>query len=320
MPSKPSVSVIIPAYNCAPLIGRTLTSVLQQDFQDWEAIVLDDASTDDTWAVCNALEPDHRVQLLRNPKNLGSAGTRNRGINAARGDYIALLDADDRWYPSFLGTQLQVLNSSPEIHCVCSDFDLIDENDAITFASSARFAYDTSHPLQRHTLASLWESSRNLIPSTFVAERQVLEKVGGFQEGYWEDINFWLRLGAADFDIFETPAVLASYRLHSNQKTKNAERMRVARAEAYRTFVAGYPDAVRRIPRDSVRRKLHELYVSAGDVPFWLEHDYAAASCYYLLAMRQNPFDMGTAAKLAWSHAPDIVRRTVRGFRHALAR
>ncbi|MBP7610824.1 MAG: glycosyltransferase family 2 protein [Steroidobacteraceae bacterium] len=318
MPSKPSVSVIIPAHNCSAFVGRAVASVVTQEFGDWEAIVIDDASTDDTWAACNALEPDPRVHLLQNPENLGTAGTRNRGLAAARGNYIALLDSDDRWYPNFLSTQLQVLNSRPEVHCVCSDFDLINEHDVITFASSARFSYDPSHPLQHHNLASLWNSSGNVIPSTFVAERDVFEMVGGFQKGYFEDVNFWLRLGAAGFDIFETPAVLASYRLHSGQKTKNAERMRVARAEAYRTFVAADPQAVRRIPRESVRKKLHELYASAGDVHFWMDHDYEAASRYYRLALRQSPFDLGTAVKLTWSHTPEVVRRAVRGFRQAL--
>lgn len=320
MPSAPRVSVIIPAYNCSAFVGRAVASVLHQEFSDWEAIVIDDASTDDTWAACNAIEPDPRVRLLRNPKNLGSAGSRNRGIDAARGEVVALLDGDDRWYPNFLGTQLGILDSRPDIHCVCSDFDLIDEGDAVTFASSGSFSYDPSVPLQHHTLASVWESSRNLIPTTFVARRAVFDKVGGFQAGYWEDINFWLRLGAAGFDIIETPAVLASYRLHSNQKTKNAERMRLARAEAYRTFAAEHPEAVRRIPRDRVRKKLHALYMSAGDVPFWLEHDYAAAARYYGLALHQNPLDMGAAVKLAWCHAPEVVRRAVRGIRRGMAR
>ncbi len=97
----PRVSVIMPAYNSGPYIDAAVASVREQTFADWELIVIDDCSTDDTRDRVRAhIEADQRITLLELPVNMGApAGPRNRGAALARGDYIALLDADDIWHP-----------------------------------------------------------------------------------------------------------------------------------------------------------------------------------------------------------------------------
>jgi succinoglycan biosynthesis protein ExoO len=95
MASHPTVSVITPAYNVAPYIGQCIESVQAQTLADWEMIIVDDASTDETAAAVQRYLGDPRIQYLRNEQNLGPGATRNRALDAAQGEWIAIVDADD---------------------------------------------------------------------------------------------------------------------------------------------------------------------------------------------------------------------------------
>lgn len=102
----PQVSVIIPCYNAGPLLLRALASVRAQTLTDWEAIIIDDASTDDSLTLlAPVLRADPRLHLLRQPKNSGAGPARNAGIAKARGRFVAFLDADDQWHPEKLARQ-----------------------------------------------------------------------------------------------------------------------------------------------------------------------------------------------------------------------
>jgi glycosyltransferase involved in cell wall biosynthesis len=101
----PLVSVVIPTHNRAHLLGRAVNSVLRQTFVDFELIVVDDASADDTASVIGSLH-DQRIKYTRHELNLGAPAARNTGILSAQGDYIGLLDDDDEWYPEKLEKQV----------------------------------------------------------------------------------------------------------------------------------------------------------------------------------------------------------------------
>lgn len=109
--SKPLVSVIIPAWNAGPYIGETVESVLRQTHRPWELIVVDDGSTDDT---VERLAPYQDSLRLIRSRHGGSAAARNAGLDAASGDYVAFLDADDLWHPTKLEVQLAVAGRHPE--------------------------------------------------------------------------------------------------------------------------------------------------------------------------------------------------------------
>nr|WP_256498773.1 glycosyltransferase family A protein [Chroococcidiopsis sp. CCNUC1] len=112
----PKVSVIIPAYNAMKYLPATLGSLLSQTFDDFEAIVVNDGSFDETEKWVSQIE-DPRVKLICQ-QNKGLAGARNTGINQATGEYIAFLDADDLWEPSKLEKQVAVLEENPEVGLV----------------------------------------------------------------------------------------------------------------------------------------------------------------------------------------------------------
>ena len=114
MSAAPAVSVVIPAYNAGRWLAETIGSVLGQSLGDFELLVVDDASTDDTAAVAVGIA-DSRLRLIRQPQNMGVAAARNAGIEAARGEFIAFLDADDIALPQRLEKQVAFLRAHPEV-------------------------------------------------------------------------------------------------------------------------------------------------------------------------------------------------------------
>lgn len=118
---EPLVSVIMPAYNAEQFIGEAINSVISQTISDWELIVIDDCSTDETYAQASRCAGrDSRITLLRNDSNSGVAKSRNRGIDLAKGQYVAFLDSDDVWYPEKLQRQVKRIQEVQAGICYCS--------------------------------------------------------------------------------------------------------------------------------------------------------------------------------------------------------
>jgi glycosyltransferase involved in cell wall biosynthesis len=123
-PSSPQVSVVIPTYNRATVLGRAVTSVLNQTFSDLECVVVDDGSTDQTVALVEGFQ-DPRLRLIRLPVNRGVGHARNVGIQAASGELIAFLDSDDEWLPGKLERQVARLREyenplAAAVYCRCA--------------------------------------------------------------------------------------------------------------------------------------------------------------------------------------------------------
>lgn len=104
------VSVVMPAYNCESVLAESVASVLAQTFRNWELVIVDDASTDKSFSVAQAIASrDDRIRVIRLSTNGGVANARNQGMNAARGQYLAFLDSDDLWLPEKLRAQLEFM-------------------------------------------------------------------------------------------------------------------------------------------------------------------------------------------------------------------
>lgn len=102
---KPLVSVIMPTYNCGRFIAESIRSVLSQTYTEWELLIVDDCSTDETESIVSSYK-DERIRYMRNERNMGAALTRNRALREAAGRYIAFLDSDDLWLPEKLEKQI----------------------------------------------------------------------------------------------------------------------------------------------------------------------------------------------------------------------
>jgi len=128
MLKNPNVSVIVATYNRANFIDRAIKSILNQIYQDFEIIIVDDGSSDNTEEIIKGYK-DKRIIYIKHKKNQGISTARNTGIKRAKGEYIAFLDSDDEWFPEKLERQVVLLqNESSEVGVVYSDLRYIDEN------------------------------------------------------------------------------------------------------------------------------------------------------------------------------------------------
>jgi glycosyltransferase involved in cell wall biosynthesis len=195
----PLVSIVIPSFNCSLYIHETINSMLaQRGVADMEVIVVDDGSTDDT--VEQARRYGGVVRVVQQP-NAGVSAARNRGIREAQGDFIALVDHDDYWFPTKLAGQLAAFTSHPEVDVVFSDFSRwhADGPDGrfpppAVFAEGARpqgTDPDFSGWIYHQMLRDSW-----ILTSTALTRASVFAQVGLFDESlpYSEDWDFWLRV------------------------------------------------------------------------------------------------------------------------------
>ena len=121
------VSIIMPSYNTANFIGETIKSVLEQTYKNWELLIVDDCSTDDTDEIVSKYD-DERIIYLKNEKNSGAAISRNRALRNAKGKWIAFLDSDDLWYPTKLEKQIKFMEKNGHSFSY-TNYEEIDEND-----------------------------------------------------------------------------------------------------------------------------------------------------------------------------------------------
>jgi glycosyltransferase involved in cell wall biosynthesis len=137
---NPKVSVVIPTYNRAHLICRSIQSVLDQTYQNLEIIVVDDGSTDNTEEIVINFK-DERIRYIKHSENKGASAARNTGIKVSRGEYIAFQDSDDEWFSEKLEKQISAFyNSSPEVGVVYSGFYRVEANKKIYIPSDDHVA------------------------------------------------------------------------------------------------------------------------------------------------------------------------------------
>ena len=188
-----SISVIIPAYNAGQRVSRTIATVLNQTLPVLEVIVVDDGSTDDTVEVVSRFGPPVRVV---SKKNGGPASARNLGASLAKGEWLAMLDADDWWFPRKIELQLA---------------DAADDDVGL---SHCRLDHRVERPPRELSFQALWD--RNWISnSSVLIRRKVFETLGGFVEEprliSVEDYNLWLRVAAAGWRVIACPHILVHY-------------------------------------------------------------------------------------------------------------
>jgi glycosyltransferase involved in cell wall biosynthesis len=323
MSNNPKVSVVIPAYNVECYLPECLESIYKQTLSDFEVIVVDDASTDETRGAAVRVENAYgRLRYFRNETNQGSAATRNFGIKEARAEIIAFLDGDDRWYPEFLETLLRVLENNPDVHCAFCDFDFIDETSLVTDAGTGRYPSEESPQLCRVSTTDIWTGRGPMPGSSMVMFRRAeLLDTGLFPSGYCEDINLWLRF-SVKYNFAEVGVILSSYRRHQLQKTAsaNAYRFLLARTEAYIDAAQAHPQVRQLIGPRLFAEVMHGQVTAAGDYWFWAKQDYARAAGYFRKAWRFKPLDTEILIKLLWCWTPESMRRVLRTTKAAIRR
>ena len=214
MIKTPTVSVIIPTYNRAHLIGKAVKSVLNQTYQDFEIIVVDDGSTDNTEEVMKSFN-NFKIRYICHSDNRGISVARNIGIRASRGEYIALLDSDDEWLPEKLDKQVDVLqNESPEVGVVCSWSYNIDEK--------GNYISKRCLPKKGGYIYEDLLSTNPISVPTVLIRKECFNRVSLFDDllNAQEDWDMWIRIAKYyRFALIKVP--LVKYRKHSDQISKN---------------------------------------------------------------------------------------------------
>jgi len=203
------VSIIIPAYNVSRYIGEALRSIFAQDFKRYEVIVVNDGSTD-TPELENVLEPYRQNIRYIEQENGGISAARNAALQIARGELIALLDADDVWREGKLTEQLEFMNRG-HFDMVYADALLIGE---VPWPAGTTFM-DRSPSDGPVTLNSLLDARVTVVVSTVIVRKELVQQVGAFDEedrNITEDFDLWLRLARAGARIGYQKKVVAEYR------------------------------------------------------------------------------------------------------------
>ena len=211
----PKVSVVIPTHNRASFLRAAIQSVLNQTFQDFEIIVVDDASEDETPEVIRSFtEP--RIQYVRHETNKGQGVTRNNGLSRASGEYVAFLDDDDEWLPQKLEQQVRLLDSSPaKVGLIYSGFYRAD-------VSTTRVVNRFIPEKRGYVFAAMCQQNWIGTCSTVLIRRACLEKIGLFDEGLAAsaDYDMWLRI-SKEFEVEYITEPLVFYSLHENRISTN---------------------------------------------------------------------------------------------------
>lgn len=222
---QPLVSVIMPAYNAEEFLQEAIASVQAQTITDWELLVIDDCSRDHTAKLVEAIAgSDPRVKLLRNEKNLGAAGSRNRGLDIFRGRYVALLDSDDYWYPRMLEKMIARAEETGADIIYCA-YELVDEQ-------GKKVCRDFRVPEKTSFRESI---VRSVITCSTVLITGELAKVHRFPVNlYHEDIALWFQILRDGGQARGVDEVLAAYRQRSGSKTANKLTSALRRWKIYR--------------------------------------------------------------------------------------
>jgi glycosyltransferase involved in cell wall biosynthesis len=250
----PSVSVIMPCFNHARFLTDSVQGILRQTHTDFELIIIDDCSSDNSWEIVSRLaKNDARIKTIRHELNLGASRSRNDGLRIAGGGYIGFCDADDIWEPDKLEVQILLLEKNPNFDMTCCDAIIIDENGQYT---KRRFSGEFPPP--KSASGDLFS---NLVRSNFINAQTVLMRrkclitAGYFDEKIkWvEDWWYWINISRWHLILYcEQP--LARYRVHSRSTgVTQKSSYRVNRYKVFHRILRKYDDL-------SVRLRAEILY------------------------------------------------------------
>jgi glycosyltransferase involved in cell wall biosynthesis len=216
------VSVVMPAYNAGAFLAQAIESVLAQTWRDFELIIVNDGSTDNTLEIAEGYAAqDARVKVYTQP-NAGTASALNRGIDLAPGEWVFLMHADDRMRPNRLERQLAFIAEHPELSVASSLIRHIDSRNRVIGKDNSK--------LTTYTAVDKLVAANELIgfnhPAVALRKSSVLA-VGGYRQRFWpaEDIDLWNRLVEKGYKVLVQPEFLLDYRMHGSSASISHARL-----------------------------------------------------------------------------------------------
>ncbi len=303
--SSPKVSVVIPAYNAAGFIEDTLRTVAAQTLKDFEVILVDDGSKDDTAAVAQRFIDAHKLAgRAIKQENKKIAGARNTGWRAAQGRYISFLDHDDAWFPSKLEVTLREFERHPEAGLLC-------HNENITEKGALLRVTHNGPVWTPDMYERLLFKGNALSPSCVTVKREKLEEVGGFREApefnTVEDYDLWMRLAKVCRFHF-IPDVLGEYHFEERGASRrivyhhtNLEHLL---RDHFASLYGGAPTLAQRL---RMKRRLSSVYRSALGLLMAYGEARDEQARYAKRMLAEFPLDPKNAAKAALWAARSLV-------------
>ncbi len=264
------VSVIIPTHNRAEFLHSAITSVLNQTFQDFEIIIIDDASKDHTREVIDNFN-DARIKVIHNQVSKGAAGARNIGIMNSNCEYIAFLDDDDEWLPEKLKIQSYLLdNSLPEVGSICTGCFIIEKVSGRVLSIDNPEVHDLS-------------KGNFITTSSILLRRECFKKCGLFDESMPanSDYDMWIRI-SKKFSFKIIKDALANYYIHENRLTLNYEK----KIRGIEILFEKYEDFFKNDPKEYSKQ-----YLSLG-VLYCYKGEVRKGRKAFSKAIRMRPFEI----------------------------
>jgi glycosyltransferase involved in cell wall biosynthesis len=273
------ISVVLPTFNRAGFISRSISSVLFQSMREIELIIVDDCSTDNTTEVVNKFN-DQRIKYIKLDKNVGGAEARNIGARLATGDYLAFQDSDDEWTCLKLSKSLQIFDTKEDVDCIFTS--LVQLCGARSVTLPRAFSLDYLDNFYEYLL------TRNVVDTpTFMVKRSLFFEVGGFDSSMprYQDWDLVLRMSrVAKFDFINEPLLISYCTEGSISENKIANR------DALQKIYNKHREAI------DNNCKLNSLWlsnigdslISTGDI---------AGRRYLFKALRYSPFNINILTK-----------------------
>lgn len=291
--NHPQVSVVIPVWNGEKYLAQAIESILEQDFDDFELIIVDDGSTDDSLRIAHEFTLDPRVKVMTQD-NSGVVAARNVGLYISRAEFVAFLDSDDIAKPDRISKQVAYLHAHPAVAAVGSHI--------AYFKESKRLIRVEKLPVGHAQLAVSLETGNALAQPSVMLRKSMAIKAGGYREAFRhgaEDYDLWLRLSERH-PLDNLPEVLTLYRVHPDSLTHRRRYEQtfaaLVAAWAHRRRTAGMPDPLEGLHAPLSPAVLPRLNLS--------EYEEAAfMPCLFGLLARQHAsaFDYVALAQRAWS-------------------
>ncbi|MCX7858319.1 MAG: glycosyltransferase family 2 protein [Deltaproteobacteria bacterium] len=220
----PKISVIMAAYNCADSVSTSLESIANQTFEDWECIVCDDGSIDGTWETICAFQKANptKFKCIRNQENMGPAYSRNRCIDLATGEYVAIQDADDFSYSQRLEKQVRFLDSNPEVAVVGTYAEIFDRQGNI---------WGIAKPPLSPTVTQ-WIRGSCVVHASVLMRKTALQDVGLYNAGAKrdEDYELFIKMLLKGYKIVTIPEILYRYKMDFSDYKKRKFKYRLKEA------------------------------------------------------------------------------------------
>jgi len=300
--SIPCVSVIIPVYNGAATIDRALKSVFDQTFTDYEIVICDDGSTDDTPLVL--AKYGDRLRVVRQP-NRGLPAARNAAVAASRGEFLALIDHDDEWLPQKLELVVAAMRSDLEAVLLYTDKIVVNEAGEEFRLSEVR--PETAHaPTMDEMLARIWP----ITPSTVVMRRDAFDRAGGFCEQLIsaEDIHFWLLIREQGHFIYLPKRLVRFTYGQLFPKVLNRDIGPDAIVDLIR---ARYGARAEGLVKNFIRHRVR-MIANAGVVEMSRGNMEGARRCF-IRVLRYDPLYLKSYTRIARTFLPAPIRRALGG-------